>query len=133
MIKTETKFTDQSIKVVEATEKAAYSNLKHAAYSIRKDASKSILHRKDKRKSSPEGSPPFQHRPGFLRRALWTAVDQFSAVVGFRKSIIGMVAATHEHGLTEEGRQYPERPTMRPALERNLSRFHRDWRSSIGN
>ena len=119
-------------KVTLAVDAAKYANFKHAAFSIRKDASKSIRQRKDKRKAAPAGQPPFAHTPGFLKKAIWTDVQQDGAVIGFRKSVIGMVAATHEHGLMEDGRRYPERPTMQPALERNIERFHRDWRSSIG-
>ena len=131
MIGMQVKTVDTTKAVTAAMEKAKYKTFRHAAFSIRKDAASTIRQRKNKRLASPAGSPPFQHTPGFLRKAIWTAADQYGAVIGFRKSVIGMVAATHEHGLIEEGRQYPKRPTMQPALERNLGRFHRDWRSSL--
>lgn len=134
MIGATAKFTDNSKKVLEAASKAAYENLSHAARSIRKDASGSIKQKKDKSKSSEPGQPPVQHRPGFFKRALRYDIDKSkeSAVIGFEASKVGQVAATHEHGLTEDGRDYPERPVMQPALERNIERFHRDWRASIG-
>lgn len=119
-------------RLFKAVDKAAYTSFRHSAFSIRKDASKSIRQRKDKGKASPEGQPPFQHTPGFLKRALWVHADKQGAIVGFRESIIGQVAATHEHGLTEDGRDYPERPTMGPALDRNIDRLNKDWRASIG-
>ena len=122
----------QPAKVTQAVDKAKYENMKHAAFSIRKDAAKSVKQRKNKDKPSPPGEPPFAHTLGFLKKAIWTDVKEDEAIVGFRKSVIGMVAATHEHGLTEDGRDYPERPTMAPALERNVERFHSDWRSSVG-
>jgi len=132
MIRTRAKFTNQSRRVVEEAERAKYETLRHGALSIRKDASKSIKQRKDKDKEAPPGEPPRQHKPGFLKRALWAHWSEDEAIAGFRASRVDIVAATHEHGLTEEGRDYPERETMQPALERNLDRFHKDWRAAIG-
>lgn len=130
MIAAQTKFTDTSKKVLAAKDKGAYNTFAHAAASIRRDATASIKKRKHKRKASPPGAPPFTHA-GFIRKAIFFDATKEEAIVGFRKSIIGLVAATHEHGLTEEGRKYPARPTMLPALERNIERFHRDWQHSI--
>ena len=126
-VKTETRPS----KVEKAAQKAAFTNFGHAAASIRKAAAKSIKSRKNKKTASPEGTAPFTHG-GFIRRALRFDVNQTGAVIGFQRSVIGLVAATHEHGLTEEGRDYPERPTIGPALEESLDRIHNDWRSSIG-
>ena len=126
-----TRTTDQSRRVVEAKDRAAFRNLGHAAARIRKDAAGSVKKRKNKRKASPAGTPPFTHA-GYAKQAIRFAADRFSAVVGFRRSKIGLVAATHEHGLAEEGRKYPTRPTIGPALKRNINRFARDWRATIG-
>lgn len=130
MIAVKTKFTDNSKRVLAAKDRGAYKSFSHAAASIRKDAAASVLKRKDKRKASQAGTPPFTHG-GLARKAIWFDATKEGAIIGFRKSVIGMVAATHEHGLTEEGRDYPARPTMAPALERNIERFHRDWQHSI--
>ena len=130
MIAVNVKVTDTSKKVIAAKDKGAYRSFSHAAASIRRDAADSILKRKDKRKASPPGTPPLTHAE-FAKKAIWFEATKEGAVVGFRKSIIGLVGAIHEHGLTEEGRQYPPRPTMAPALERNIERFHRDWQHSI--
>jgi len=132
MFGTQTNFRNQAERVIEAAKKGAYKTFRHAILSIRKDASKSIKQRKDKHKKSEAGSPPTQHKPGFLKRALWGHWDEEGGMTGFRASRVDEVAATHEHGLREDGRDYPERPTMGPALERNVERFHRDWRASIG-
>ena len=128
----ETKFEDKSKDVIKAVEKAAFENFRHAAASIRKDAIKSIRHRKDRSKVSPAGEPPTQHRAGFFKRAIFFDSNEEGAVIGFVASRVDQIAATHEHGLTEEGRDYPERPTMGPALERAVVRMNRDWRMSIG-
>jgi hypothetical protein len=131
MIGASAKYTDSPHRVHAAVKKAKYVSLKNAALSIRKDASQSIKHRRGK-VASPEGQPPYQHKPGFFKRALWAHFEENEAIAGFRGSLVGEVAATHEHGLIEEGRDYPERPTMAPALERNVERFHKDWRASVG-
>ena len=131
MIRSQTQVIDNSRAVESRVKKAKFEHLRHAALSIRKDASKSIKQRKNLDKSSPEGTPPHQHKPGFLKRALWAHFDDIEAYAGFRFSRVDTIAATHEHGLTEDGRDYPERPTMAPALDRAIDRFHRDWRASI--
>jgi len=130
MIAASTKFTNNAKRVVAAKDKGAYNTFSHAAGSLRKDAAASILKRANARKASPVGTPPFTHA-GFAKKAMWFDATKDGAVVGFRKSIFGMLGAIHEHGLTEEGRDYPPRPTMAPALERNIARFHREWRHSI--
>jgi len=130
MIGTKVKFTDTSQRVIAAKDKGAYKSISHAAASIRKTAGQSIRQRKDKRKASRPGTPPFTHG-GFIRRALRFQVTKYDALIGFQRSVIGTVAATHEHGLTEDGRTYPPRPTMEPALQQNIERFHREWRHSI--
>lgn len=125
-------FENKSDNVVKATEKAKFENLRHAVASMRKDAASTIRRRKNKNISSPEGTPPFTH-VGFARQALRWFVDRTEAIMGFTFSKFGTVGATHEHGLEEEGRDYPERPTVRPALERGVVRFHQDWRATIAS
>jgi hypothetical protein len=108
-----------------------FESLRKAAYGIMRDAKRSIRRRKN-RTAAPVGSPAYQHRGGW-RAAIAYAMerDGNDAVIGFRGSYVDKTAAVHEHGLEEEGRKYPVRPTMGPALERNIERFHRDWRGSI--
>ncbi len=120
-------------RVEERVKRAKYNNMRHAAASIRKDAAGSIKQKKKKSTTSPAGGPPFQHESGFFRRGLRYWVDRVreDALVGFLRSVVGHVAATHEHGKMEEGRQYPERAIVAPALERNIDRFARNWRASI--
>ena len=120
-------------EVKERTQKAAFENLRHAAASIRKDVSRSITQKKDHSVASPPGEPPIQHKPGFFKRALRYVYSKEvpEALVGFERSKVGDVAATHEHGLREEGRDYPERPMVGPGLERNIGRMAPDWRASI--
>ena len=125
------RFKNKQSDVDEAVEKAAFENLRHGVASMRKDAAKSIKGRRNKDIASPEGTPPFTHG-GFIRRALRWVVGDGWALMGFRHSVVEEVGATHEFGLTEDGRDYPERPTLGPALERAAVRFHRDWRASVG-
>ena len=119
---------DETAKVVQAVDKASYRNLGHAAASIRKDAVESI-----KRGPGPsaEGSPPHTRR-GQIRRAIRFAVeDKYTAVVGPRQSVVGQSAEPHEHGGPYKGQIYPARPTMGPAMERNLDRFANSWTGSV--
>jgi len=119
-------------KVKRAVQKGKYETFQHAARSIRKDAISSIRHTRRRNRSSRPGKPAHQHKPGFFKRAIFYHVSHQDAMIGFVFSRVGEVAAIHEHGLTRYRRRYPERPTMGPALERNVVRFHRDWRAAIG-
>jgi hypothetical protein len=127
-----TTFENKADTVQKEADKAKVTRFRIAGFRIRKEAVASIVHQKDKDKASPEGKPPHQHRPGFLKRAIWSHADVEGAVIGFRRSKVGGVAATHEHGEQEDGRDYPQRPTMGPALERKLDQVLSDWRASIG-
>lgn len=131
MIAARTQYEDKRRKVDQAVSKAKFENLYHGAKSIRKDMIASIP---TGREASPPGVPPTQHKPGFEKRAILFSVDKQreEALIGFVFSRVGLVMATHEHGLIEDERQYPERPTAGPALERSASRFAKDWRASIG-
>ena len=128
-----TQFENKSAKVVGKIKKAKYENLLHAARSMRKDAIASIKKRKDRDAASPAGTPVFTHT-GLARISLRYDVDKSrdEAVMGFLHSKLGTIGETHEKGLVEDGRDYPERPTIGPTLERNVDRFAADWRASIG-
>lgn len=116
--------------IEKAVSRAAFRNLREAAFAIRGTAARSIKMRRGRKASKP-GDQPFTHKGAYYRRAIWYHADQDEALIGFRHSKIGRVGATHEHGLSEGGRDYPERPTMAPALRANVDRFHRRWRASI--
>lgn len=131
MFGTQTRITMTPKKVEKAADKAAYRNFFHAAASIRKDARKSI--KSSKKKSSP-GEPVRTRRGrggGLARRAVLFRADREGAVVGFAASKIDQAMQVHEHGGVRGGVLFPARPTMAPALQRNLARFHRDWRGAI--
>lgn len=130
MIGTMTQFQSRVKEVEEAAEKAAFRNLGHAAASIRKDAVKSITRSKE---PSPEGGP-IHTRKGQAKRAVRYAVDfeKEEALIGFQESKVGTAMAAHERGETYKDVDFPERPTMGPALERGAPRFAKDWAASIG-
>lgn len=131
------RFANGTEKVLSAVRRAKVNNLRHAAAAISGTAKRSI-EKAARHEPSAEGEPPHTHRGAFYRRAVRYDVerDRFDAVIGFAKSKIGMVGAVQEHGEVESDeygrRDYPVRPTMLPALEHNLGRFHNDWRASIG-
>ncbi len=135
MIGVQTHFTDRQKAVQNATNKAAFKNISHAAFSIRK-LSAARVGRAPHGKPSAPGTAPHTHRGAFYRRALWTDVNRKKqdAVIGFRKSVIGMAASMHEHGLPDKSRKFtfPKRPTVGPALEDSLPRIGDQWKGSIG-
>lgn len=119
-------------RILRAIERAKQGNMRSAAFLVMQSAKDSVK-RGRKRKPSPAGTPAHQHKGGWRASIAYAMEkDGNDAVIGFRASYVDQTAAVHEKGLKEEGRQYPKRPTMVPALERNVAKFHRDWRGSIG-
>jgi phage gpG-like protein len=124
-----TQFVNHTTRVLRATDDAAYKTFKHGVFSIRKAAAQSLRKR---RGASRPGSPPHIHRRRSLRSALFTAYSKEDGIVGPRFSFVGEAGRAHELGETFKKQTFPERPFMRPALEKNLGRFAKDWRGAIG-
>lgn len=126
-------------RLIKAVEQAKFRNFGHAAARIRKDAAASIL---PSDQPSAPGTPPHTRNrvskktgkrlKGQLERAIVYAADKDGAVVGPRESVVGTSASAHELGGSYKGEQFPKRPFMGPALEKNLDRFASDWAGSIG-
>ena len=135
MIGAHVKFTPKQREVQHAVDKAAFKNISHAAFGLRKLAWSRIGRAPQDTPSAP-GTPPHTHRGSFYKRALFADVNkqQQNAVIGFRKSVVGMAASKHEHGLRSEDNKFtfPQRPTIGPALEDSLSRIGDQWKGSIG-
>ena len=123
------KIVDLFWKVEKAVAEAAFKNFSHAAARIRKDAIASIT--KSSEPSQP-GSPPHT-RKRQLNRAILFSADKQSAVIGPRHSVVGDAAQAHEFGGSFRGTDYPERPFMGPALDKNAARFGSDWAASVGD
>ena len=122
-------FADETKRVEKASEKAAFRNFGHAAARIRKDAIASI--EKVEGPSEP-GTPVHTHSGATAKRAIAFDATKEDAVIGPRESIVGEAMAAHEFGEEFRGQDYPERATMGPALDENLTRFAQDWEGSIG-
>lgn len=135
MIGVQTKFTPNQLKVQQAVNTAAFKNITHAAFSIRKLAY-SRIGSAPKGVPGPVGKAPHTHRGMFYRRALRVEVDKQKneAVIGFQKSVIGMAASLHEHGLRSPDNRFtfPKRPTVGPALDDSLQRIGDQWKGSVG-
>lgn len=141
MISLAFKIIDQFDRIMPAVERAAFKNVGHAAAAIRKDAIASI---EEAEGPSEPGRPPHTHtakttrsgktRLGHLPRAITFHHDKasMSAVIGPRESVVGEAGSAHELGGEYKGEDYPPRPFMVPALERNAGRFAADWQGSIG-
>ena len=149
MIAVQTKFEKRLERLQKAAERAKQGSLSSAAYLIRDAAIQSISISKRVKgyfwktnkqgtrvratyyEPSPPGQPILGHRKGkgFFQRGIKYAVDKQKedALIGFTHSQFEKIMSLHEHGL--EG--YDQRPTMRPALEANVDKFHRDWKASI--
>ena len=127
----QTKLDATPKRVDAAVDKAAYRSFFHAAGSIRKSARTSI----ESGKPGPPGGPirTKKGRGGVLaKRSILFSADKQGAVIGFAASRIDQAIQVHEHGGVRGGVRFPARPTMAPALQRNLARFHREWRGIIG-
>jgi hypothetical protein len=130
---------DEFKRVENAAAAATFKNLNHAAATIRKTAIESI---ESAEGPSPPGSPPHTHttsktksgktRAGVLPRSIAYDVNQDSAVIGPRFSVVGEAGAAMEHGGEFRGDDYDARPFMFPALESNESRFAEEWQGAIG-
>jgi hypothetical protein len=117
-------FLDEMSAVEKAVQKTAYSGVRHAAMSIRKDIIGSIEQSQD---PAEPGSPVrTRGRRGNVKRSIYAAVDGDAAVIGPRYSFVGDAMEAHEFGTSRFGTDYPARPTSGPALDRNLDRFA-DW------
>ena len=112
MIGATTTTTDKSQKIAEATDRAVYENVKHAAFSIAKAARKSMRNRRA------------------IRIAM---IDQDEAVVGTMYSAFGTAGQVLEHGGRRGETAHMEpRPFMGPAMESKLDRFADSFVGSIG-
>lgn len=118
-------------KLDRAIAKGTFKSFAHAAASIRKTARASI---KTRKKPGPPGGPirtKSGKGGGLARRSILFHADKIGAVIGFAASKIDQAIEAHEHGKERGGVRFPERPTIHPALQRNLARFHREWKGAI--
>lgn len=139
MIGFDFKYTDQTKAVKDAAAAGVFKNVKQAAATIRKDAIASIQPGDG---PSQPGTPPHTQtagltkkgtpRRGNLQRAILFDVSADGVgIVGPRKSIIGDAGRAHELGGELFGDEYPERPYMEPALEKNLTRYGDSYAATL--
>lgn len=107
-----------------------FKNLGHAVASIAKDAKRSI---KTSAVPSPVGTAPHT-RKGLLRRAIRYELDRArkSAAIGPTASLVGEAGRAMEFGGRFRNQDYPARPYMAPALERNQHRLGGQMAGRIG-
>lgn len=135
-----------------AVDKGAYRSFSHAAASIRKAGQVRIVNRpklsapkpqrrrtkggKRKRRRGHQIAAPAGHSPyttkGAYRNAIVFDASKTGAVIGPRFSRIGTSGEAQEHGGRYKGANYPQRPTMGPALSENLSRFKNSFAGAVG-
>jgi hypothetical protein len=133
MIGTATKIETQQIKTLERlADKGVFKSLGNAAAAIRNTARTLIV-----RSSEPsQPGEPIHTKKGKAKRPdaiLFAADDRADeAVVGFSYAVMQESMSAHEIGGDYLGTEFPERPTIRPALDVNLVRFAEEFRGSIG-
>lgn len=122
-----TKIIDNTRRVREAADRAARRVFAKAAFRIMRDAQSSV-----ERSAEPSApSEPPHTRRGQLKRAIRYAAMKDGAVIGPLESMVGVAAEAHEFGGGFRGQDYPSRPFMGPALERDLDNFAGDFRGEI--
>lgn len=114
-------------QILEAVKKGAFNNFKHAAAGIRKTAQASII--KSKEPAAP--GQPVHTRRGIATSAIIFWASNEEALIGFNYSRVGPSMRVHEKGGRRKKTTYKPRPTMLPALEKNVDRFIRGWRHSV--
>lgn len=131
MIEATARVTDNTKRIEQAVEKATFENLRHAAFSLSKDA-KSTIDKSDS-PSEPGTAPHTKGKKGHnLKGSIFTNVNKESALIGPRASWVDDAGSLHEFGERREGEDFDERPFMGPALDRAIPRFASDWAGSIG-
>ena len=112
-------------------EQGSFRSLGHAAASIRATARRLVVR---SRKAAPPGESAHTRGRGKRGDAILFAVDRDRevAVIGFTHAVFGEAMSAHEHGGAYMGDDFPQRPTMGPALDVNIVRFADEFRGSIG-
>lgn len=110
-----------SNKIYTAAQRASRKAIAQAAYRVFRDAQRTIFRSPD---PSEPGTPPHTRR-GMLRKGIRYQVDYQvpDAVIGPVGSVLADIGQLHEFGGERYGNQYPPRPYMRPALDRELDNF----------
>lgn len=128
-------------RVQDAADKAAFRNIRRAAFQLFTVERDSI---KQADGPSAPGTPPHTHtggftkkgkiKRGFLPRSFAYSADRSrkDAVIGPRASIVGESASAHELGGDYKGERYPERSFAKPALEKINPEFAGSFANSIG-
>ena len=117
-------------RVREAADRAVYTNIRHAAFSIRKTIRESI-------KKSPQASAPGEPvatrgKRGNVKNAYFAAIEPDNAIIGPRYSMVADSMHYHEFGGRRKEDVFQPRPTAAPGLEANTDRFAGSFRGSIG-
>lgn len=128
-----TKALIEAAAMMAAVKKATIRALKIAGFEIRQTAQESIESEPIRRRSSLPGQPPKTHRGNYLRRAILYSVeeDTETLVAGPSFNMVGTSARAHEFGGEYKGQEYPERPFMGPALEKNLQNIPLFWSNQV--
>jgi len=130
-------------EVKRAVDSANIRVLKRQGAYLRGVAKRSIRYKKNSAINSAPGSAPYTHGRKVLKNAIMFAYDAASmtVVIGPSNNKVGDIAATHEHGGTEQHKKkdgsgyysasYPARPYMGPAFEKIKNKLPEFWHNAI--
>lgn len=124
-----TTIRDEVNRVRQRAKDAARKSFSRTAFLIRKTAVDSVERAEG---PSAPGSPVHTHRGNWFRRAIRYFANKEGAVIGPMFSVVGDVGEAHEFGKRRGEQDFPKRPTMGPALDKNLDVFANSWNGSIG-
>lgn len=114
-----------------AMSRASELSHRQAAYEVMRTAQESI---ETSDQPSQPGQPPHTRGlGGKTLRAIRYDATKDEAIVGPLASAVGEVGAAHEFGEVFRGFDYPERPFMGPALQKNIDTFAQAWNGSFGD
>lgn len=89
--------------------------------------------RRNNRPRSAPGKPPFTGNGRLMRRSILfeVAPEGDDVIIGTTAATFDQIGKRHEFGGTFEGKKFPKRPFMRPALDEVKSRLPRMWARSV--
>ena len=117
-------------RVEQAADRSIITNIRHAAFAIRKTIRESI--KKSSEPAEPGQPVATRGKRGNVRNAIFAVVEDDVAIIGPRASFVGDAMEAHEFGGTRGKNRYEPRPTSGPGLEANTDRFAESFRGSIG-
>lgn len=139
MIAAKVTITDSSDRLRRAVARSAEQVHSRAGAYARGVAQRSIRRGRERKRLVPArvpsrpGEPPKTWKRGGLRDSIKFAGNPMKRVVfiGPTRAGVAEIGAVHEYGLRYQGRRYPRRAYMYPAMELTVERMRTWWTDSV--